>query len=112
MHCQQLRILALIVGALMIHQIAAASFYCDQVNGVYKCGIIVTDNEEFVYDTSQPPPQCTGDGLYCAEGMSTFKDYWVVSISNQGNRCFAYCAPIQQYCDHSGCKPYCSADAC
>jgi len=111
MLCQRLRILALIVGAL-IHQSAAASFYCDLVNGDYTCEIVLSDNNKFLYDASNPPPQCTGDHKYCVEGMSISSDSWDISISNNGGTCFAHCAPIRQYCDESGCKPYCSVDAC
>lgn len=111
MRYQQLRIFALIVGVL-IHRSAAASFYCDLISGIYSCEILVSDNNDISYDTSKTPPVCTGDGRYCVRGMSTFQDSWDVSITNKGVLCFANCAPILQYCDNSGCKPYCSVDAC
>lgn len=112
MRCPQLRILALIIGAL-IHQSAGASFDCDLIDNVIKCEVeVVYPNDEFLYDSSKPPPQCSGDGKYCVEGMSIFQNEWDISISNNGMSCTAACTPISQYCDESGCKPYCSVDAC
>jgi len=111
MRSQPLRILALIAGAF-IHQSAAASFYCDLINNEYTCDVVISNNNEFSFDHTKNLPQCTRDKRYCAYELVAYSDRWLISITNNGAQCVATCAPILQYCDESGCKPYCSVDAC